>query len=65
VCFMVDTICINYYLWKAGNNEVRIYRVAIGMGSEDYAQKRAGNEGIVKFTAWNSKHKGPEQHQDP
>jgi len=27
--------------------------------------KRAGNEGIVKVTVWNSEHKGPEQCQNP
>jgi len=39
VCFMVDTIYINYYLWNAINNEIRVYRVSIGMASEDYAKK--------------------------
>jgi hypothetical protein len=39
VCFIVDTIYINYYLWKAINNEIRVYRVSIGMASEDYAKK--------------------------
>jgi hypothetical protein len=36
---MVDTIYINYYLWKAINNKIRVYRVSIGMASEDYAKK--------------------------
>jgi hypothetical protein len=28
-------------------------------------RERAGNEGILKLTVWNSEHKGPEQCQDP
>ena len=39
---MVDTIYINYYLWKAIYNEVRVYRTAIGMASGDYAKKPVG-----------------------
>ena len=38
---MVDTIYINYYIWKAVNNEVSVYKVAIGMASEDCAKKSA------------------------
>jgi hypothetical protein len=40
---MVNTIYINYYLWKAVNNEVRVYRVSIGMASEECAKKPEEN----------------------
>jgi hypothetical protein len=39
---MVDTIYINYCLWKAVNNEVMVYRVSTDMGSEGYAKKPVG-----------------------
>ena len=40
---MEDTIYINYYLWMAINNEVRVCRVAIGMASKDCAKRLVEN----------------------
>jgi hypothetical protein len=40
---MVDTIYIDYYLWKAVNNKVKLYRMSMGMASEDCAKKSAEN----------------------
>jgi len=39
---MVDTIYINYYLWKAINNEVQMWRESKNMASEAYTKKMEG-----------------------
>ena len=37
--FMVNTIYINYYLWKAINSEVKVQREPNGIASEDCVKK--------------------------
>jgi len=39
---MVDTIYINYYLWKTINNEVQMWRESKSMASEAYTKKMEG-----------------------
>jgi hypothetical protein len=37
--FMEDIMYINYYLRKATNGKVRVYRVSMCMASVEYAKK--------------------------
>ena len=56
---MVDTIYINYYLWKDINNEIRLWSLIVWpvRPVQKKWRKRAENGGILELTVWNSEHK--------